>query len=182
MNAGTVGAVAAAGLLGVMGVSAVVAADSSPQTAAVIPGTTAPGNTYPPGTTLADGYVQGVCAPFLPPDVDPCDAVNGTLRYSVLFAIESNVYYPKWVAANPGEVARLNGIMAAPACSVAPTGQPQVMRTQYGASLAGIMSAIACARHPEPITWPPLPPPPNPNRTDKQAPSAPGPVTVAPNG
>jgi hypothetical protein len=131
---------------------------------------------------LAEGQYQGVCAVVTPPEPDPCDAVNGTLRYGALYAFESAAYHPKWVAANPGEVQRLAAIMATPACSTPSNPQPTVMRTQYGQGLALVMSAIACARHPEAIAWPPLPPAPNPARTDKTPPTAPGPITVTPSG
>lgn len=130
--------------------------------------------------TVAPGQYQGVCAVVTPPEPDPCDSVNGTLRFAALGAFERSVYHAKWVASSPGDVGRLSAIMASPACSTPSNPQPQIMRTQYGAALAAVMQAIACARHPEPITWPPLPPPPTAGSTDKTAPTAPGPLTVTP--
>lgn len=130
----------------------------------------------------ADSQYVGACGLVTPPAPDACDAVNGTLRYSALYAFETAANYRAWVKANPGEVSRLASIMAAPRCSSAPTGLPVVMRTGYGQGLALVMSAVACAKHPEPITWPQLPPAPDPNRTDKQPPSPPGPITATPSG
>lgn len=133
-------------------------------------------------TTTFDPATQylGRCAVVTPPAPDPCDAANGTLRYAALYEVQLVPYYAKWTAANPGEVQRLAGLMAAPQCSDAPTGTPSVMLTHYGMLLQRITEAIACAKHPEPIVWPEIPPPPDPNRTDKTPPTAPGPITVGP--
>ena len=130
--------------------------------------------------TVAEGQYQSVCSVVTPPEPDPCDAVAGTLSFIVLGAIERGPYQAKWVAANPGEVSRLAAVMAAPQCSTFTNPQPQTMLTHYGAALAGIMQAVACARHPEPITWPPLPTALDPNRADKAPPSAPGPIQIGP--
>lgn len=177
----------AAGVAGVVLAAGSIAAsealeDSSSSSVAAIPGTIAPAGTYPYGTTLAEGWVQGRCAAFLPPEVDPCDAVDGTLRHSALGAFRRGAYHAKWEKANPGEVSRLASIMAAPVCSTPSSPQPAVMLTRYGEGLAHVVRAIACARHNEPVTWPPLDPPLDPNRTDKTPPTAPGPVTVIPGG
>lgn len=174
MNAGNVAAGAAAVLVGAMGFAAAGASDLVSSTETVTVAVVA--------DTIGTEQYQGICAVVTPPDPDPCDAVNGTLRYGALGALERSAYHPKWVAANPGEVARLSVIMAAPVCSVPSTPQPPLMLTQYGAGLAELMRAVACARHPEPIVWPPLPPAPNPNRTDKTPPTAPGPLNVVPGG
>ena len=168
----TLAAAAVGGVLAVAGLVAANEADIAPISATETVEVFA--------DTIANTQYQGVCAVVTPPDPDPCDAVNGTLRYTVLGSLERNTYYPKWVAANPGEVARLAVVMATPVCSIPSTPQPQVMFTEYGAALAAIMQAVACARHPEPITWPPLPPALSPTRSDKTPPSAPGPLTVTP--
>jgi hypothetical protein len=129
---------------------------------------------------LAEGEVQGDCLVVVPPAVDPCEAAQGTLRYVVLGAVVNANQFKAWRTQNPGEWARLNAHMAAPACSVAPVGQPQDMRTFYGAALYGVVQAYACARGTEPLTWPPANPPLDPNRADKTPPTAPGPLTVTP--
>lgn len=134
-----------------------------------------------PGTTqLAEGQYVGPCSIVTPPDADPCQAAQLVLRYQVFGDLVNTAYFPKWKRANPGELARLKTIMAAPKCSTATNPQPQTLVTFYGAMLGDIVEAYACALGSEPIAFPTPNPPAVAGSTDKSPPTAPGPVTITP--
>lgn len=132
------------------------------------------------GTYDADTQYLGKCAVVTPPNADPCDAVQGTLRYAFFNSLVNADQFIKWKKYAPLDYNRLTAHMNAPACSNG-TGLVQDMKTFMGAALFSVVQAYACALGVEPIAWPAPNPPRAAGATDKTAPSAPGPITVTPN-
>jgi len=144
------------------------------------------------GTYDSDTQYLGKCAVVTPPGSDPCDAAQGTLKYSFWGSTVNASTFQNWKKANPGEWARmcsgpiaadksqtcLTGHMATPMCSVGPVGQPQDMITKYGAALYAETSAYACALGVGPINLPAPNAPPLAGAKDKTPPTAPGPITA----
>jgi hypothetical protein len=128
----------------------------------------------------ADTQYVGKCGIVTPPDPDACDAVQGTLRYSFWGSMVNSIQFNKWKQKSPKDYQRLLGLMASPQCSVPSNPQPQIMVTPLGAALANVVQAYNCAHGIEPIALPAANPPLDPNRADKQPPTAPGPLQVTP--
>jgi len=133
-------------------------------------------------TTTYDVDTQylGKCAVVTPPSADPCDAAQGTIRYSFFGSLVNADQFKKWKSSAPLDYARLTAHMNAPVCSLGGAGLPQDMKTFMGAALYSAVQAYACALGTEPIVWP-APNPPRTSSSDKTAPTAPGPITVTPN-
>src|SRR5574343_1247759 len=133
---------AGAGLLaaGALVAGGSVLAPSNPAPAVVGPGT----------TELQEGQYAGPCSIVTPPEPDPCEAAQGTLRYSFWGNMVNAAYFKKWRQGSPGDYGRLLGLMAAPICSTPAHPQPQTMRTPQGAALAAAVQAYACALGAEP--------------------------------
>lgn len=128
----------------------------------------------------ADTQYVGKCGIVTPPDPDACDAVQGTLRYSMFQSLVNAIQFNKWKQKSPKDYERLTLLMGAPRCSVPSNPQPQIMVTPLGAALASAVQAYACAHGMEAITWPAAYPALDPNRADKTPPTAPGPLQVTP--
>lgn len=127
-----------------------------------------------------DTQYVGKCGIVTPPTPDVCDAVQGTLRYSFFSSLVNADNFKKWKSSSPGDYQRLTAHMQAPACSAAPVGLMQDMRTALGAALASVVQAYACAKGTEPIVWPSPNPPPLAGSKDKTPPMPPGPITATP--
>lgn len=125
---------------------------------------------------LSEGQYLGPCSIVTPPEPDPCEAAQGTLRYHFWAGMVNADQFKKWKQSAPKDYLRLQTLMAAPMCSTPAHPQPQIMVTKMGAALAATVGAYACAKGTEPIVLPT----PNPivTGTDKIPPSAPGAITV----
>lgn len=128
----------------------------------------------------ADTQYVGECGIVTPPDPDACDAVRGTIRYSMFQSLVNAIQFNKWKQKSPKDYERLSILMSAPKCSVPSNPQPQIMVTPLGAALASAVQAYACAHGMDAITWPAPYPALDPNRADKTPPTAPGPLQVTP--
>lgn len=127
-----------------------------------------------------DTQYVGKCGIVTPPTPDACDAAQGELRYSFWSAIVNADNFKKWKQSSPGDYQRLLAHMQTPACSVAPVGQVQDMKTALGVALYAEVRAYNCAKGTEPIAMPLPNPPPLAGAQDKTPPSAPGPLNVGP--
>lgn len=149
----------------------------------------------PMNAALAPGQVQGPCGAYTPPAVDNCTAGQGYLGHAFWDSLTSASIYQNWKKSNPGEAARLctgpinqttnvqtctSGLMSSPTCPTSGTGQAQTMVTNFGAALANIPIAFACAYGFGPMVLPPPVAPPTKGAADKTPPTAPGPITINP--
>lgn len=129
---------------------------------------------------LAPGQYVGPCSIVTPPEPDPCEAAQLAIRYQFFAALVNAEPYKRWAKGAPGDVSRLAAQYAAPRCSTPANPQPQTMKTRLGEAIGNAVEAYACALGTEPIVLPAPDPP--PTGTDRSAPTAPGPITVAPGG
>lgn len=169
MNTAKIAAGAAAGLLGFMGAAALSSSElaSSDETITVF------------ADTIAENQYQGDCVVVTPPEPDPCEAAQASIRYGMFGHLVNAAPFKTWKKGSPGDYARLTSIMANPQCATPSNPQPQTMVTFFGAAIADAVEAYACARGTEPITWPASNPPVT-SGSDKKAPTAPGPVIITP--
>jgi hypothetical protein len=128
------------------------------------------------------GEYIGPCSIVTPPEPDPCQAAQLVLRYQFFGHMVNADQYKIWRKGAPGDRARLDTLLATPKCSTASNPQPQIMVTKFGAALADVVEAYACALGTEPITLPVPNPPLDPTRSDKTSPTPPSDLTIPPTG
>lgn len=135
-----------------------------------------------PAIEIPPGGRIGACGiVVIAPDADPCEKAQGMSGIAFWDSMKDSTLFQNWKKSNPGEWSRLQAHMAAPLCDQAPgVGLPQDMITPFGAALFADVTTYACARGTTPIIVQPPNPPPLPGSKDKKPPSAPGPVTAAP--